>query len=106
MENALTKVCDVNWDDWDLRILATLCAYMTTCKKTTGQRPFMLVYGKEAIMLIEFVVPSLCVVATTGQTDSGIVKRIISKLMELEEDRFVTYFSPVGLESAREGLAL
>jgi hypothetical protein len=45
---------NVGGDYWDLRVLVVLWAYRTTRKKFTGQAPFRLVYGKEALMSMEF----------------------------------------------------
>jgi transposase InsO family protein len=92
LETVLNKICSVNRNDWDLRIPTVLGDYRTTCKKLTVQTPFKLVYGLEAVVPMEYLVPSLRIVAFTGMDDTCIVQDRISQLMELEEDRFIAGF--------------
>ena len=73
LETTLKNICSVNRDDWDMRVHGVLWAYRTTCKKLTMQTPFKLVYGLEAVVLMEYLVPSLKIAAFTNMDDTGIV---------------------------------
>jgi hypothetical protein len=56
------------------------------------QTSFRLVYGKESIIAMEFIMPSLHIAVITNILNSGIEEDIFSQLLQLEEDRFVTGF--------------
>ena len=74
----MTKVCNVCRDDWDQKVSTILWAYRTTCKRLTGYTPFRLVYGQEAVVPMEYIVPSLRIVALTKMIDTDVVEEIVA----------------------------
>eukprot|EP00253_Pinus_taeda_P017500 PITA_17500 len=92
LENALIKVFNAQRSDWDLCIPVVLWAYQMTCKKLTRQTPFGLVYGVEAVMPMEYIMPSLCIAALTGMKDRGALEERLTQLVELEEEIFLAGF--------------
>jgi transposase InsO family protein len=84
LKTTLMKICNVNRDDWYLRVLVILWAYRTTCKKLTMQTPFNLVYGLEVFVPMEYLVPSLRIVSFTDMDGIGIVQERLVQLVELE----------------------
>jgi len=67
-------------------------AYRTTCKKLTGRTLFRLVYGIEAIMPMEYIVPFLRITTLSGTTDHGALEERLVQLTGLKEDIFFTGF--------------
>ena len=50
LSSILTKICDVKKNDWEHKLHAALWTYKTAYKTSTGQTPFQLAYGMEAVM--------------------------------------------------------
>ena len=55
----LKKLVNENRTNWDEKLYSTLWAFRTSYKVATGFTPFKLVFGVEAIVPMEFLVPSL-----------------------------------------------
>jgi hypothetical protein len=60
-----------------------------------------LVYGKEAVMPMEFILPSLCIVEIMELSDAHEMEDILAQLVHLEEDRFLAGFHQQ-LQKSRE----
>jgi transposase InsO family protein len=92
LETMFMKICSGNRDDRNFRVPTVLWAYRTTCKKLTMQTPFKLVYGLEAVVPMDYLVPSLRIAAFTNMDDIGTMKMSLSQWVDLEEDKFVAGF--------------
>ena len=104
LDHALTKVCNANRDGWDLKIPTVLWAYCTTSKRFMGQTPFKLVYGKEAGMPVEYIVPNLCIETATGLDDEVVLEECMAQLIQLKEDPFYRNISSMHRERLTEVL--
>ena len=61
-------------------------------QKINNADTFKLVYGLEDVVPMEYLVPSLRIVAFTDMDDTGAIHERLAQLVELEEDRFITSF--------------
>jgi transposase InsO family protein len=76
----LRKTVHDSKKDWDSKLVATLWAYRTTYKVTTCATPFSLVYGIEAILPIEFEIPSLRIAINERLDESQSLKDRLKRL--------------------------
>jgi hypothetical protein len=83
----LRKIVTESKRDWDIKLTAALWAYRTTYKVTTRATPFSLMYGMEAILPIEFEVPSLRIAIENRLDDSTSLKDRLAWLESLNERR-------------------
>ena len=75
-----------------MKIPVVLFAYRTTCKRLTGKTPFKLVYGKEAVMPMDYIVLSLRIAAAMGMDDESMLQENVEQLIQLKEDHFIVGF--------------
>eukprot|EP00253_Pinus_taeda_P030377 PITA_30377 len=67
-------------------------AFNKVLEDVLTKTPFRLVYGVETVMPMEYIVPSLYIVAFTGITDRVALEERLAQLAELEEERFMAGF--------------
>jgi hypothetical protein len=79
-------------EDWDDRVREFLCDYRTTTKKLHRYTPFQLVYGKEAVVPAEFIIPSLYIIHIRHMSEEESVAQRLMQLQELEEAKFLVDF--------------
>jgi hypothetical protein len=54
----LTKLVNVNRNDWDVMLPTALWAYGTTYKVSTQHTPYELIYGLMPLLPTKFIVPT------------------------------------------------
>jgi hypothetical protein len=86
---ALAKFANENKDDWDLFISSVLFAYRTKKHATTQHEPFYLMYGRDAVLPIEFMVPTTQVNIPDTNPQDDLESRIRMMTGKVEEDRMM-----------------
>eukprot|EP00253_Pinus_taeda_P021134 PITA_21134 len=87
LEGILTKVVSNNKKDWEDRLVEATWAYNTTWKTTTSFTPYELVYGKIALLSIEFEYNTLRMAAQLDLDLSHAQPKILLQLNGLYEHR-------------------
>ena len=64
----LTKIVEASRTDWELKLHFALWAYRVAYKTSTGTTPFNMVFGLDAILPMEFLLPTLKVAQTLNWT--------------------------------------
>jgi len=77
----LKKFVSKSQRDWDDKLGECLCTYLLTVRTPTKAIPFFLVYGYEAVLLLQIQILSLRVVLTTEITNE---EKYRLRLQELE----------------------
>jgi len=92
LERGITKFLSANEDDWDEKIPVTLWAYRKIVKIIHKKTPFQLVYGREVVVPVEFILPSMFISEATGMSDRSALWNRLSQVMELDETWFLVEF--------------
>eukprot|EP00253_Pinus_taeda_P029207 PITA_29207 len=91
LEEILTKVVSSGRKDWEDHLVEATWAYNTTWKTTTGFTPYELVYGKKALLSIEFEYNTLRVAAQLDLDLSHAQREILLQLNGLDEQRMQAF---------------
>ena len=87
LEGILTKVVSSSRNDWADRLVEATWAYNTTWKTTTDFTPYELVYGKRALLSIEFEYNTLRMAAQLDLDLSHAQQERLLQLNGLDEHR-------------------
>ena len=60
LKTMFQRMVGVHKSNWHIQLFSVLWAYQTSAKTAIGFTPFQLIYGLEAVLLIECEIPSLC----------------------------------------------
>eukprot|EP00253_Pinus_taeda_P023206 PITA_23206 len=91
VEGILTKVVSTSRKDWAERLVEATWAYNTTWRTTIGFTPYELVYGKKALLSIEFEYNTLRMATQLDLDPSSAQKERLFQLNGLDEFRMQVF---------------
>ena len=89
----LKKIVEENRSDWADKLDSALWSFRTAYKVATGMTPFKLVYGIEAVVPMEYVVPSLRLAVQHRLSPEDSILHRQRELLKLEEDRIQSAYA-------------
>jgi hypothetical protein len=78
---------NVRASDWPEKLIEALWAYRTSIRTPTGQTPYALTYGMEAVVPYELMIPSLRITLNSQLADEDRRQALLSQLELLDEKR-------------------
>ena len=78
---------NVRASDWPEKLIEALWAYRTSIRTPTGQTPYALTYGMEAVVPYELMIPSLRITFNSQLADEDRRQALLSQLELLDERR-------------------
>ena len=83
----IKRTIEENHKNWHKSLVFALWADRITQKASIGTSPFNLVYGKEAIVPTNLLLPSLALVQFIDETPSSSIQFRYDQILKLEEER-------------------
>ena len=102
LKGILTKIVQQEPHNWDRKLVSALWAYRTAYKVTTNQTPFRLAYGQEAVVPLEFMVPSLRMAVDYDLDYNEVLRSRLDKLLTLDEHRQRAIWSQQIVQNCRK----
>ena len=87
------KSCAVEVEAWEEKLPSALWAYRTAYKVTTGHTPFQLMFGQEAVVPVEFLIPSLRIALENKLGDMASLRERLHNLNKLEEKQLLAQWA-------------
>src|SRR5690606_606899 len=83
----IKRTIEENHKNWHKSLVFALWADRITQKASIGTSPFNLVYGKEAVVPTNLLLPSLALVQFIDETPSSSIQFRHDQILKLEEER-------------------